>query len=281
MALEYIIYCDESEESGPFFSNFYGGALVRSVDLDSVREALEQRKLNLNLFGEVKWNKITENYANKYIDLLDTFFDLIASGKIKIRIMFTQNTNVAKNLTRRHIDEKYFILYYQFLKHAFGLHCSPVESGGVTLRIYPDQLPDTAEKAAQFRSYVVALGRTPQFRHRKISVKPENVSDVVSHEHVVLQCLDIVLGAMWFRLNDMHKAKVGPRKRGKRTKAKERVYNHINARIRAIYKNFNIGTSTARPTETSTWDHPYRHWLFVPKERIVIPKSKKKKKGTP
>ena len=281
MALEYIIYCDESEEGGRYFSNFYGGALVTSQDLEPVRDALDSKKLALNLHGEVKWTKITENYAQKYIDLLDTFFDLVVAGKIKVRVMFTQNVNVPKNLSRRHVDEKYFILYYQFLKHAFGLHCSPM-TAGVDLRIYPDQLPDTAEKAAQFRSYLVALEKNPNFKHRKISIRPENVTDVRSHEHVILQCLDIVTGAMWFRLNDMHKEKVAPRKRGKRTRAKERVYNHINARVRAIYPNFNIGVSTARPTTTAAWDHPYRHWLFVPKERILIPNSKKKKrKGTP
>jgi hypothetical protein len=104
---------------------------------------------------------------------LDTFFDLVEADEIKVRIMFTQNVKVAKNLTQRHIDEKYFILYYQFLKHAFGLHCSPVEPGGVGLRIYPDQLPDTSEKAEQFRSYIVALEKTPDFRARKISIDPD------------------------------------------------------------------------------------------------------------
>jgi hypothetical protein len=91
---------------------------------------------------------------------------------------------------------------------------------------------------------------------------------------------------MWFRLNDMHLEKISPRRRGKRTKAKARVYKHINSRIQAIYPRFNIGVSTARTTETSAWDHPYRHWLFVPTERIVIPGGKKMKrrrrpKGTP
>ena len=118
MPKEYIIYCDESEESGKHFSNFYGGALVRSDDVDNVRAILAARKAELNFHGEVKWNKITSNYQQKYMDLIDTFFDLVAEDKIKVRVMFTQNTVIPKNLTKRHIDEKYFILYYQFLKLA-------------------------------------------------------------------------------------------------------------------------------------------------------------------
>jgi hypothetical protein len=89
MALEYIIYCDESETKGRHFSNFYGAALVTSEHIDFVREAVAVKKRELNLFGECKWSKITANYQTKYICLIDFFFDLIEVDKIKIRIMFT------------------------------------------------------------------------------------------------------------------------------------------------------------------------------------------------
>ena len=67
--------------------------------------------------------------------------------------MFTQNTHVALNLTKRHNDEGYFILYYQFLEHAFGLIYSRTRRDGVRLRIYPDQLPDTKEQITRFKNY--------------------------------------------------------------------------------------------------------------------------------
>jgi hypothetical protein len=283
MAQEYIIYCDESEETGRYFSNFYGGALVRSEHLEEIKALIASKKAELNLFGEIKWTKITENYADKYIALMDLFFDLIKADRIKIRIMFTQNMNVPVNLTKRHIDEKYFILYFQFMKHAFGLHCSPIVPDGVTLRIYPDRLPDTVEKVAQFRSFLVGLSRTGEFRQRQIKISLENVAEVHSHDHDILQCLDVIVGAMHFKLNDKHREKTAKNgtRRGKRTKAKERVYRQINKRIQDIYPRFNVGTSTAQPAADSRWAHPYRHWLFKPRERIVNPISKKKKAGTP
>ena len=40
-AREYIIYADESAANGRYFSNFYGGALVRSSDIDDVRKILK------------------------------------------------------------------------------------------------------------------------------------------------------------------------------------------------------------------------------------------------
>jgi len=120
MHKELIIYCDESSSRGTHFSDFYGGALVGSDDVDAVRSILAEKKRSLNFLGEVKWTKITENYEQKYIALMDTFFDLIGNGHVKVRIMFTQNMYAAVGLKKEHTDNKYFVLYYQFIKHAFG-----------------------------------------------------------------------------------------------------------------------------------------------------------------
>lgn len=266
MAREYIIYCDESEEKGRFYSNFYGGVLVRSQHFDEVKKLIAKRKSELNLYDEAKWNKITKNYAAKYIDLVDLFFDFVEQDKIKVRIMFTQNRFVPTNLTKRHVDEKYFILYYQFLKHAFGLQYSPKLEGGVRVRIYPDRLPDMKEQVEQFRSFVVGLTKNPDFRRVGLMIRPGDIADVNSHNHDLLQCLDIVLGAMHFRLNDKHREKPNDSsRRAKRTIAKEKVFTHISRRIRRIYPNFNIGTTTGLQNDiTNRWNHSYRHWLFMP-----------------
>jgi len=55
MALEYIIYCDESAGKGAHFSDFYGGALVQSTHLNEVVSTLRAKKAALNFNGEVKW----------------------------------------------------------------------------------------------------------------------------------------------------------------------------------------------------------------------------------
>ena len=62
--MEYLIFCDESLLKGQFFSHFYGGALVRSKDYEDVRKALEEKKQELNLFGEIKWTKVTATYLH-------------------------------------------------------------------------------------------------------------------------------------------------------------------------------------------------------------------------
>ena len=54
MALEYILYADESVAEGKYFSNFYGGCLVESKSLREIEKILNEKKHALNLFGEVK-----------------------------------------------------------------------------------------------------------------------------------------------------------------------------------------------------------------------------------
>ncbi|SFK64382.1 hypothetical protein SAMN05216302_101159 [Nitrosomonas aestuarii] len=267
MARELLLYCDESDVKGRYFSNFYGGALVRSSDLSLIITTLTEKKLDLNLRGEVKWQKVTTNYLDKYIDLIDCFFNFVSDDKVKIRIMFCQTCFIANGLNAYHLENEYFLLYYQFIKYAFGLqYANRNNSDKLKIRTYFDKLPDTKEKCESFKDFIFGLNRHKQFRDSNIFIERAHISEVDSHKHDILQCLDIVLGAITFRLNNKHKAiPEGSKRRGNRTIAKEKLYKHILKRIHQIYPNFNIGNTTSVLGDKSNrWDHPYRHWKFIP-----------------
>ena len=278
MSLEYVIYTDESEKKGKFYSNFYGGVLVRSPDLHPVIDRLEQCKARLNLHQEVKWQKVTENYLEKYKALIDEFFDEVAAGRAKVRVMFTQNQFIPTGLSPDQRRAEYHLLYYQFIKHAFGLRFAGIAGQEIQVRLNMDQLPDNREQNAQFKAYLLGLNSNTKFRGAGIRFRADQIAEVQSHDHVLLQSLDVVLGAMAFRLNDKHKEKPpGQHRRGKRTIAKERLYKHIRARICQLYPNFNIGETTGKGGDwENLWLHPYRHWKFVPAEHEIDPTKTKK-----
>lgn len=278
MTRELTLYCDESDISGKHFSNFYGGALVESVHQAEVICRLQAKKDELNLGAEVKWQKISAAYAGKYIDFLTEVFALMGENKLKMRVMFTQNYFGAKNLTAEQRDNTFFLLYYQFVKHAFGLGYAGIE-GETYLRMYFDMLPDTKEKCEAFKGYVAGLNQNKQFRDARMIIKTDQIAEVDSKQHIILQSLDIVMGAMQFRLNDKHLERPqGSRFRGKRTLAKERVYGHVLTSIREMLGYpFNIGISTGfRGEIANQWHHPYRHWLFIPKNFEIKPQYAKK-----
>jgi hypothetical protein len=150
------------------------------------------------------------------------------------------------------------------------------------MRVNLDNIPHNKAKVDQFKSFICSLTHHPPFRDNGIKFKNENIAEIDSKKHVLAQCLDIVLGSMQFRLNDLHLVKpAGSGIRGKRTRAKETVYKLINSRIRNNYPNFNIGISTGIQGEiTNRWHHSYRHWRFVPSEFSTdTSKSKAKMKS--
>ena len=274
---EYIIFCDESDRHGKYYSNFYGGVLVSSSHYQRITDKLNQTKAALNLYQEVKWKKVTQQYLGKYQELMHVFFGEVAQGNLRVRIMFRQNAQQPIGLSQEQMNWQYYLLYYQFIKHAFGLAYVP---HNIRLRLYFDTFPDTREKSTQFKGFLLGLTHTSQWQ--KIDIKPEDITEVDSRNHVLLQCLDVVLGSMSFRLNDKHKERLpGAKRRGKRTIAKEKLYRTILSEIRVIRPGFNIGVSTSTHTLDERWTLPYMHWAFVPRHArfdssLTKPRRKKK-----
>lgn len=172
--------------------------MIGSKDLERIQLHLAQTKSHLHLFNEVKWSKVTEQYLEKYIQLMDIFFDYIEHDLIKIRIMFTQNIHKPAYQPRADETSKYFLLYYQFIKHAFGLKYADHDDE-VFLRIYFDKLPDTREATERFKGFIFALEKSPDFRTTNIKLREDQITEVSSHDHVILQCLDVILGCIQFR----------------------------------------------------------------------------------
>ena len=73
---------------------FMDGALVKVADIQEIEKELNAKKDELNLKGEIKWSKVTGNYLDKYMEMINLFFSFIKAGKIKVRIMFAQNAHV-------------------------------------------------------------------------------------------------------------------------------------------------------------------------------------------
>ena len=279
MKKQFLIYADESHKKGKYFSNFYGGALINYEELELLNNKLNTKKIELGLFQEVKWTKVTEQYLDKYLELINYFFNFIKMNKIKIRIMFRQNARIPNDLTNEQKEKEYFLLYYQFIKHAFGIdYCNSNKNDQIILKLYFDKLPDTKKKNKEFKGYIYALNDF--FVVNNVHIYNEDISEVDSKNHVILQCMDIILGSINFKLNNMDKEKLPDRnRRGKRTVAKEKLYRTILSNIRTIYPRFNIGISTrVRNNASNNWKDPYRHWCFKPRNSSFDSSLTKKSK---
>lgn len=281
MHKRFIIYCDESDDKGRFYSNFYGGVLIEAAQQQRIERELQACKDALNIFdGEMKWERITGPYAEKYVQFIDLVFDIVARGDMKIRIMFTQNRN-RPVLEDFQIGNDYFLLYHQFIKHAFGLQFSVPKGGSASAAVLLDDVPHNRDRVHEFKSYLSSLSAFPKWRRAGFRIEYQDIAEVNSKDHNILQALDVVLGGIQSRLNEKHTRPPSPgKRRGKRTLAKAKVYAAIKRRIFELYPNFNVGVSTGTLDGLSMrFHHPYRHWLFVPNHADVDPNRTKKAAG--
>jgi hypothetical protein len=277
---EYVIFCDESDRRGVFFSNFYGGVRIPGSELMGVEQRLNAQKHRLGLTSEIKWEKVGPGLVDRYAHFIRAFFDEMAAGRVFARVMFTQNLHVPIGLTPEQHAESYYLLYYQFLKHGFGLASLPPHEAPPRIRIYLDEIGDTREQITKFKGFVSGLAHSKTIRAAGgIILEDSAIAEVRSHHHIVMQALDVVLGSITFRLNNKHLAiPAGQTVRGKRTVAKEQLYKLILEEVRRVTgkKAFNIGITTGiseRPF--GRWSAPYLHWRFVPTVHRVDPTQAK------
>lgn len=114
----------------------------------------------------------------------------------------------------------------------------------VKLKLFIDDIPLKGEDKRIFESFLYKLNTDDVFNKGNIILAKGDIREVDSKKHLPLQLMDLILGAICFRLNDKHKIKdPETNRRGKRTKLKEQLYKHINSRIRKIKPGFNIGVS--------------------------------------
>lgn len=197
---EYTIFCDESDRRGKFYSNFYGGVRVPASKLIRVEGTLNSAKQKLGLTSELKWSKVDAGVVDRYERFVSIFFDEIEATHAFMRVMFTHNRMAPIGLSAEQHAVSYYLLYYQFLKHGFGIANLPIHSHPPRFRIYLDEIGDTREQVTIFKGHVRALADTKTLRKAGgILLEDSAITEVRSHDHIIMQALDIVLGSITFR----------------------------------------------------------------------------------
>lgn len=264
------IWLDESDKKGPYFSNFYGGLLIKSDDLATVLAEARGLIERLGIWEEIKWQKVNKHTFDAYVSIVDYIFGLLSEGRAKIRIFFRSNQTRPTNLTAEQRRNEFTILYYEFIKNAFGLQYCDMPDGTKDVCLYLDEIPASGSQVAEFRRYLANLGNVAEFKANGVGFHTSRIVEVQSKEEIPLQFLDLVLGAICFRLNDKHKVKDPQTGRlGVRTRLKAKLYKYINNKIREIRPGFNVGVSTGIQRLSDKWTLPYSHWRFVPKSHEI------------
>ncbi len=262
----YYIWTDESDSTGKFYANFYGGILIKSEHYEEVLQRLSAVIEEVGLKDEeIKWQKVNDYTEERYEKIINVLFDLLNEGKAKIRIFFRHRQYEAYGLTNEQRRKEYPKLYYQFIKNDFGLIHSNFKGKSIRVRLLIDDMPLKGHDRDEFLKAIYHINELKSFQKANIHINDGDVAEVNSKKHLPLQVMDVVLGSMCFRLNDKHKERGIDGKRAKRNIAKEKLYKHIRNRVCALHPGFNIGVTTPIIKRIDLWEQPYLHWNFVPK----------------
>ena len=263
------IWTDESDTTGKYYANFYGGILIMSEHLEEVLVRLSDIVKEVGLEKEeIKWQKVNEYTEERYKKILDVLFVLMGEGKVKMRMFFRHRMYEPSELTNEQRRKEYPMLYYQFIKNDFGLIHSNPKGKEVHVRLLIDDMPLKGSARDEFLKAIYHLNDLKSFQKANIQIKEGDVAEVNSKKHLPLQVMDVVLGSMCFRLNDKHKERDIDGKRAKRNIVKERIYKYIRTKIWQLHPGFNIGVTTPINKQSDLWEQPYLHWNFVPRKYI-------------
>ena len=147
------------------------------------------------------------------------------------------------------------------------------------MTLFLDEIPLRQSERDEFISHIRNMANDPVLKSKGLTISDDGIVEVNSKQHLPLQFMDLILGAMCFKLNEKDKLKEeGKNSIGKRTLIKLKLYKYISMRIREIYPGFNIGISTPVRVPSDSWTQVYRHWSFVPKYHIRDSSRTKKAK---
>lgn len=145
---------------------------------------------------------------------------------------------------------QYFELYFKFIISAFGLEHSNPYREYRTLRINFDRLPHIDDAIFQFKHRLYDLNGTDILQNVNLHIPMDNVSEVNSQDHVVIQGMDVLLGGWNFLLNEKQVFPIG-----RKTFAK----NHLNTCMQGRISNMNYQINNKGK---NLWDSPFIQKLF-------------------
>ncbi|MEN6569634.1 MAG: DUF3800 domain-containing protein [Rikenellaceae bacterium] len=182
MGKTFNIYCDESchlENDHKKFM-FLGSVSCAYPQVERHSKRIAELKKEHNFYAEIKWTKVSHSKLYFYLDLVDYFFDT----DLKFRAIGIDKSKIKNDDFLQTYDDFYYKMYYQLLIH----NINSLYQYNVYLDI-KDSL--SACKVRKMREILnVKMG---VFR---------SVQNIRSHESVLMQLADFLMGAISYNIND-------------------------------------------------------------------------------
>ncbi len=185
MSKTFNIYCDESCHIENDHKRYMLLGCVSSAYNQVKRHSqrIKDLKEKHHFYGEIKWSNVSNSQIKFYKDLIDYFFDT----DLRFRAVVVDKTKLKNDEFDQDYDDFYYKMYYYLLNHK--------KNSLYNYNVYLD-IKDTlsAYKVSKLKDILnIKFG---VFR---------NVQNIRSHESLIMQLCDLIMGALSYNLNDNNK----------------------------------------------------------------------------
>jgi hypothetical protein len=142
---------------------------------------INELKKKHNFFAEIKWSKVSNSKLHFYMDLVDYFFDT----DLKFRAVGIDKSKIKNTDYLQTYDDFYYKMYYQLLNY----HIDTFNHYNVYLDI-----KDTLSACKVRKLREILNTKFGVFR---------NVQNIRSHESLLMQLADFLMGAISYNSNDV------------------------------------------------------------------------------
>jgi hypothetical protein len=269
------VFTDESrtDRDDLRFHHFYGGALVKSKNIQPLEDRLEGAILPQFRWKEHKWSKVSQKSYESFESFIKEFFKIIREGHLKLRVLFIDKLYYPPRKAPSK-DILYYKIYYQLFKHCLGLQYANIQGKNVIISVKLDQIPKNKIEKAKFKQFISRIPKTKNFGIKNVSFPINEIVEVDSKKYRILQAVDTVIGSLGFKLNKVFNDpanRLPNNWRKPTTRTKRKLYKVIQKELKSLGVQ-NVGISTGlRGNIANRWSLPVRLWKLLPKISLALP----------
>jgi len=206
------IYCDESchieNDHKPYM--FLGSISSAYNQVKFHTEQVKELKVKHNFYAEIKWSKVSKSKLRFYLDLVDYFFNT----DLQFRAIGVKKAKINNDAFSQTYDDFYYKMYYRLLNHNI--------SSVYNYNVYLD-IKDTLS--------AYKVNKLKNILNTKFGVF-RNVQNIRSHESLLMQIADFMMGAISYLHNDEKKLNAA------KVQIIEKIKSHCNDELmRTNYSN--------------------------------------------
>lgn len=182
------IYCDESchlERDHKSYM-FLGSISVAYNQINGITQRIKDIKKRHNFYAEIKWTNVSKSKYKFYEELIEYFFET----EMAFRCVGIEKNKIDYESFEKTYDDFYYTMYYTLLNYKIDTLS--------TYNVYLD-IKDTLSANKVNKLKTILNTKFGVFR---------NVQNIKSHESLILQLNDFIMGAISYLHNDTLKRNI-------------------------------------------------------------------------